>query len=131
MSSRPQLDPFPVIGGTQANPVSGDMSASITSKVTIIQKLSMLSYEVVWSGATPVGLISVQASNDYSQNADGSVKNTGNWTDLPLSIAPAVSGNTGSGFIDIDSHAGYALRLVYTRASGTGTMTVTATGKVA
>lgn len=129
MSSRTQLSPFPVIGGTST--VSGDMSSSITSLVTIIQKLSLVSYDIAWSGSSPVGSIAIQVSNDYAVTTAGSVTNTGSWSTLPLSASTSVSGNTGTGFIDLDANAGYAMRIVYTRASGTGTMTATVCGKVA
>lgn len=125
MSSRPILSPFSVI-------TNGDMSqATIISKVTVIQNLSMVSYDISWSGATPVGVLSVQVSNTYTQNADGSVANAGNWTTLTLSATTAVSGNTGNGFIDVDASAGYAIRLVYTKTSGTGSLQATVNGKVA
>jgi len=124
MSSRPQFNPFPVI-------VDGDMSGNIISAVTIIQKLSMISYDISWSGTTPVGAMSVQVSNSYSQNADGSVRNAGNWTTLTLSSPPTVSGNTGNGFIDVDATGAFAMRLVFTRTSGTGTMQATISAKVA
>lgn len=123
MSSRTQLNPYPVI-------TNGSMATSLTSSVTIIQKLSLVSYGISWSASTPVGVIGVQVSNDYSLNPDGTVHNAGTWNDLPLSSTPSVSGNTGVGFIDIDAQAGYALRLVYTRTSGTGTMQATVAGKV-
>lgn len=123
MSSRPQFNPYPVV-------VNGDMSASITSAVTIIQKLSQISYDISWSGSAPSGSISVQVSNTYSQNADGSVKNAGNWTSLTLSSSTTVSGNTGSGFIDIDATGAYAIRLVYTPISGTGLLQATIAAKV-
>lgn len=90
----------------------------------------MLSYSVKYTGAAVVGTISVQVSNDYSQNQDGSVKNAGTWNDLPLSTTISISGSSGNGFIDIDAQAGYALRLVYNRTSGTGAMEAVATGKV-
>jgi len=124
MASRPILPPFAVIS-------NGDMSTILTSKVTVIQNLSMLSYALSWAGASPAGSVSVQASNDYAQDASGAVQNAGTWTTLPLSASTLVSGNTGTGFIDIDSQAGYALRLVYTPASGIGTLQVVANGKVA
>lgn len=124
MSSRPMLAPFPVI-------VNGNMASAITSKVTVIQNVSMVSYTCVWSGASPSGAITVQASNDYSQNVDGSVKNAGNWVTLPLSTTATVSGTADSGVIDIDATALYALRLIYTPVSGTGTLNVTINGKVA
>ena len=124
MSSRPLIKPFKVI-------TAGDMSGNLTSKVTVIDDLSMISYSVSWSGASPVGTITVQASNDYSTNADGSVRNAGTWNTLTLSSICAVSGNTGNGMIDIDSLAGYAVRLVYTRTSGTGVIDATVVAKVA
>jgi len=106
------------------------MSGNITSKVTVIQNLSLVSYALSWSGATPIGVISVQVSNDYSQNADGTVRDPGTWNTLPLSEPTDVSGNTGEGFIDIDANAGFALRVVYTAGSGTGTLQCTVNGKV-
>ena len=125
MSSRPIFTPFPVI-------TNGDMSlATIISLPTVIQNLSMLSYDISWSGSSPVGVISVQVSNTYSQNADGSVRNAGNWTSLVLSAPTTVSGNTGVGFIDIDASGAYAIRLIYTKTSGTGLLQATINGKVA
>ncbi len=123
MSSRTQLNPYSVI-------TDGDMSASITSDVTLVQKISMISYSISWAGTAPIGVITVQASNDYSVNPDGSVRNAGTWNTLTLSGTAAVSGGTGNGFIDIDSLAAYAVRLVYTRASGTGTLQAIVAGKV-
>lgn len=124
MSSRPILSPFPVI-------TNGDMSGNIISAVTVIQNSSMLSYDISWAGTAPVGVMSVQVSNTYSQYADGTVRNAGNWTTLTLSAPPAVSGNTGNGFIDVDATGAFAIRLVYTRTSGVGTMNATISGKVA
>lgn len=124
MSSRPQADPQLVI-------TNGDMSGNITSLPTIVQKLSMIGYDISWTGTAPVGVMSVQVSNTYSKNADGSVKNAGSWTTLTLSSTPTVSGSTGNGFVDVDATGAYAIRLVYTRTSGTGTMNATLCAKVA
>lgn len=124
MSSRPQLNPVPVI-------LNGNLATTLTSLVTVTQKLSQVSYAFTWSGATPVATVNAQVSNDYSQNADGSVNNAGTWNNLPLSTTPSVSGNTGTGFINIDANAGYALRVQLVPVSGTGTVTVVVSGKVA
>jgi len=107
------------------------MSGDLVSDVTIIINLSLVSYAVTWAGSAPVGSVSVQVSNDYAQNADGSVRNAGTWNTLPLSAPTDISGNSGVGFIDIDANAGYALRLIYTAVSGTGTLNATVVGKVA
>ena len=94
MSSRPLLQPMPVI-------VNGDMSAPIVSLVTIISNISMMSYAYSWTGTSPSGTISVEVSDDYTQNGDGSIRNPGTWNTLPLAPAASVSGNTGFGFVDI------------------------------
>lgn len=130
MAQRPSFSPYPVI-------TNGDMSGSLTSVVTIIQKLSMISYSLSWAGTSPVGTVSVQASNDYAVYPDGTVKNAGTWSTLTLSVngSPvstiAISGNTGNGLIDLNSCAAYAIRLIYTRTSGSGTMQAVINAKVA
>lgn len=115
--------------GPQSVITNGDMSGNLTSLVSVIQQLVMASYSIIWTGTTPIGTISVEVSNDYSENVDGSVRNAGTWTALPLSGPTPVAGNSDSGFIDIDANAGYALRLLYTRTSGIGTMNVIMMGK--
>jgi len=74
--------------------------------------------------------MSVQVSNTYRQNSDGSVRVPGDWTTVTLSSTTTVSGNTGNGYIDIDAMSAYAIRLVYTRSSGTGTMLAVISAKV-
>lgn len=83
-----------------------------------------------------MGTVSVQVSNDYALDAKGDVANSGTWNtiffiDTAGSVATsfAVSGNTGNGQVDIQTGA-YAIRTLYTRASGTGTLQVTVSGKV-
>ena len=109
------------------------MSASITGPATIIQKLPGISYQVVWSGA-PVGTFTVQVSNTYSQNNDGSVRNAGTWDDLPVAsfqgTYPVPAGSSGHGVLDVCVTNVYAIRLVYNRTSGTGQLTAIACSKV-
>lgn len=138
MSSRPQFNPYIVIPNAEANPAnSGDMSLTLTSQPTIVQKLSMIAYQINWAGAAPVGAISVEASNDFSLNADGSVRNAGNWTAVPLAFnntnafSVPLTGAAGSGVVDIDAMGMYALRLVYTPTSGTGVLQAIINAKVA
>jgi hypothetical protein len=110
--------------------------ASLTSAPTVLSSLSKPSYAISWSGSSPVGTIIVQVSNDYSLGANGLVSNAGTWNTIPFLNSSgaivssfAVSGNTGTGFLDIDT-AAYAIQLVYTKTSGTGTLAVTIAGKV-
>lgn len=120
MSSRPLIKPHAVI-------TDGSMSGNITSEVTIVQQLSMIAYGFSWTGTTPVGTIAIQVSNDYAVDPGGVVSNAGTWTALDLiyggtvvSTVP-VTGNTGNGMIDVETGS-YAIRAVYTRTSGTGTL---------
>jgi hypothetical protein len=128
MSSRPFIAPYQVVA-------SGDMSADITSKVTIIQMVSYISYTLIWSG-TPVGNFSVEVSNDYSENPGGTVRNAGTWVPLTFNVAGssvstvAAGGAAGTGFFDIDGVAAYAIRLSYAATSGSGTLNAYVNGKV-
>lgn len=124
MSSRPQLAPYPVI-------TNGNMSGAITSIATIIDKLSIISYSYSWVGATPVGSVVVEVSNDYQKNADGTVRVAGTWNTLPLSALTDISGNSGNGFIDIEINGGYAIRTRYIFTSGTGSLQAVLSSKVA
>ena len=131
MAMKEKLAPFLVIS-------NGDMSqATITSAPTVIQGISMLSYAYSWTGSAPIGTVSVQLSNDFSLNSVGAVSNTGTWNTISFSLAGTtvssapVSGNTGNGMIDIALTGAYAVRTVYTKTSGTGTLQATICGKTA
>ena len=132
MADRPYNAPHQVI-------TNGDMSqASITSQVTILQQKTLISYSYSWSGTSPVGTVAVQVSNDYVLSPDGkTVLNAGTWNALYLNyqgsgvLSIPVTGNTGNGFIDVDATAAYAIRTVYTKTSGTGTLQSFITAKVA
>lgn len=132
MSFRPELKPYQVI-------TDGNMATSLTSLVTIIQKISLVSYTVSWSGTSPSGTLSMQISNDYEIGPTGAVVNSGNWSALSFtnhgSVTPVtsitVSGNTGADDLISDLCGAYAIRLIYTRSSGTGTLQAYICGKVA
>lgn len=123
MSLRPRIPQEQVI-------TNGDMSAaSITSTVTILGGCSVGSYQFNWSGTSPVGTIAIQISNDYSVFPNGVVNNAGNWIAIyfnvnggatPVNSIP-VSGNTGAGIASFSDRV-YAIRAVYTKGSGTGTL---------
>jgi len=138
MSTRTGLHPQIVIPSPQGSPANGaSMAANITSAPTILQSLTGISYSLSWTGSSPVGTASVQVSNDFSLNPNGTVNNAGTWTTLelqvngsPVSSIP-VSGNTGTAFIDIQKTMAYAIQLVYTAASGTGTLQAICVAKVA
>lgn len=137
MSTRTGLRPQVVIPSAQASPAStGSMAASITSAPTLLQSLTMVNYAYSWTGTSPVGTVSVEASNDCTVDSQGGVSG-GTWNTVPLLLAGAsvtsvpVTGNTGNGMIDLFGLSAYAVRTVYTFTSGTGTLAATVTGKVA
>lgn len=124
---------IPDPGGTPAN--GNSMAGNIISLPVIILDLYALSYGLSWSGSSPVGTVSVQGSNDYSQNAEGAVQNAGTWNTLTLNYGGSavttvpISGNTGNGLIDLVATGVYAIRLIYTATSGTGNLVVTMVAK--
>jgi len=123
VSSRPLSRPRKVI-------TNGDMSQStIISEVTVASNLSLISYDISWAGSSPVGVIAIQVSNTYSQNADGSQRDAGNWTTVPLANAN-ISGASGNGILEYQLAGTYAVRLLYTKTSGSGLLQATVNGKV-
>lgn len=130
MSTRTHLAPYTVF-----NAVS--MASDQTSTPTVLSSLSSVSFDISWTGTSPVGTIEVQISNSYKLNAAGQQEVAGSWTTVPVmdssgSIVSSipVSGNTGSAFIDVVKTAGYAIRLFFDSTSGTGSLTAVVTGKV-
>lgn len=142
MSTRTNLKPHPVIGTLQTaagvvdSGVSGDVSqASITSQITLLQTLTVGSYAYSWSGSSPNGTIQVLISNDYA--AQGNVViNAGTWTPMYFTVNGStssntltVSGNTGTGIVEWSTGCN-AIKTVYTKVSGTGSLSAVICGKV-
>jgi hypothetical protein len=129
MSDRPLI--VPNLNKPLINAAS--MATTITGPATIINRIPGISYDLVWTG-TPVGTFAIQVSNTYAQNAEGAVSNAGSWSTLPTSsfqgTYPVPAGSPGNGFLDVVGTEAYAIRLVYTATSGTGTLTVLAAAKV-
>ena len=125
----------PLIAPNLLNPLinAQSMATSITGPATIIQRLPGISYDISWTG-TPTGTFQVQVSNTYSTSQNGTEASSGNWTTLPAGAFqgtyPVPSGSPGNGFLDVVGTEAYAVRLVYTASSGTGTLTVVPAAKV-
>ena len=122
MSTRSNLKPFSVF-------TNQSMSATVHSPATIIGFVSGASYDLAWTGS-PTGTFSVELSNTYSLNADGTVNNAGQWTPVALSSPITASGSPDNAFINLAGLEAYAIRLTYTRTSGSGTLNATICGKV-
>lgn len=129
MSTRTHLAPHYILNAS-------DMTQTL-SGVTILKSLSVVSYEIFWAGTSPVGAITVQLSNSYRQNPDGTILSPGMWTDIPFQNSTGtvvqsipIAANSGSGFIDVRITGAGAIKIIYTPASGTGDLTVVVSGKV-
>lgn len=118
------LPPFPTING------DGDMSADITSPVTDIRFIDNVALLLKWTG-TPVGTFAVQGSVDYVAALPNAsrVANAGTWTSLTLSPTPSAAGSADHVLIDLPALGFPFIRVVYTRTSGTGTLTMYISGK--
>jgi hypothetical protein len=108
--------------------IQGDMSADITSPVTVVQYLDNISIQLNFTG-TPTGTFAVQVSNDYLTDGFGVVTNAGLWVDLPLTGSPVASGAADQIMIDINQIPMPNVRVVYTRTGGTGALDMYITGK--
>lgn len=111
--------PKVVIPGVSSPAVpSGSISGAGTTISATIDATNMdnIPVEVAWTGSL-VGTFSIQ----------GSVSGK-NWKDLGLSITGPNNAN-GNILLDLNQLSFSFVRLVYTNASGTGTMTMFAAGK--
>lgn len=109
--------------------VNGDMTTTITSAVTNIQRLDNIGIQFNFTGA-PVGTFYVEVSADYAQDFNGTVTNPGNWIPLVLNPVPVAAGTAGSVYIDITQTSGPWMRTQYVPTSGSGTLTGYITGKM-
>jgi len=112
------------------------MSGNITSLPTNIEQISMLSYDIAWTGS-PVGTFQVQVSNSYipaQVYPNNTPVNAGNWTTIPAADFqgnyPVPAGSASNGALDVAITGFTWVRLVYTSTSGTGSLNVVIAGKV-
>lgn len=94
--------------------VSGSMGASITGPTTYIDTADQVCYQVSWTSANAVGVISVQGSVDGVNFVD--------LTFNPVLAQPA--SNNGGYLINLALIPFPQIRLKYTRTSGTGSLVV-------
>lgn len=113
-----------------ANAVS--MGASANSTGIYLNQTIIVSLQAIWTGVTAAGTVKIQVSNDnvrpvqFSDNGSAGdvAANVVNWSDYSgTSQTVAGAGSFAWTFSDF----GFAwIRLVFTRTSGTGSLTVNA-----
>jgi hypothetical protein len=100
-----------IIVGATGSTISRAMRAAV---------LDNMSFQVQWSGATPVGTATVEVSNDHQENG-GVVTNAGTWIALTSPAQVAISGNTGNAFMQVTGLSAAWVRLNFAKTSGTFT----------
>lgn len=97
---------------------AGDMSGNLTSSSISTKFLDNIGLLVEWTGSAPVGALTVEVQNGQS-----------GWSALDFGSVITVSGASGNLNININETPFEALRVKYTRTSGTGALTVTLAAK--
>jgi hypothetical protein len=108
------LVPFHII-------TNASMATSVTSSVVEIKLQDNIGIQLQWTG-TPGGTFSVQVSMDYFLDINNNVVNAGTWTTIPLTPPVVASGSPGNAYIDMNQLSAPYIRVVYTAASGAGTL---------
>lgn len=103
----------------------------VASKGVNIALGSNIAIQAVWTGV-PVGDFKIQISNDIVEEntipTQDPASNVVNWSDYTGSLQAA--GGAPGNWTWLDKNAGYHwIRLVYTRTSGTGSVSATFNGK--
>lgn len=103
---------------------AGSMAGSLSSNGVDLSDSICGSIQAVWTGSSPAGTFKVQVSNDPVVALPGSSNpssNVVNWTDYSGSSLAITT--TGSWVWDLNLMGYRWARLVYTRVSGTGSLT--------
>lgn len=116
---------------------NGDMSGSLISAVTDIQFLDDIGIQLNFTGS-PVGTFSVQVSSNHFNATTLQPLVAGTWASIPVTYwdgaafvtSTTIPTSVGSPIIlDLNQLGSTYLRVIYTRASGTGSLTAVVTGK--
>lgn len=99
------------------------MAATFTSPVTMVQNMDNCSYQINFTTSDAVGSFAIQASDDYKKEQPGDqVQNAGNWVTLDIGGTPTAASANDTILIDLNQLPFMAIRFVYTRVSGTGSL---------
>lgn len=109
-----------------ANNMTG--TTVLTSPVIPLEFLDNLGVQFHFTG-TPTGTFAVQVSADHAQDSQGVVTVLGSWVPITLTPSPVAAGAADDIYIDLNQLSSPWVRIVYTNASGTGTLSGWATAK--
>jgi hypothetical protein len=98
---------------------AGAMASNITSTVQDCRQIDNIGLMASWSGTAPIGVLTVEVSNDQST-----------WSALDFGAPINVSGASGNHNININQIPFVWMRVVYTASSGTGVLNCHLAAKV-
>ncbi len=104
--------------------------ATLTSAITATQMVDNIGYQLTWTGS-PTGTFAFQISQNYEpgRSPNSEPANAGDWVTLTVSPAITASGSPDTAYVDLNQMSAPYCRVVYTRASGTGTLNIFVTAK--
>ena len=91
-----------------------------TSDKTNVEPVDQGTIQVEWTGTSPVGVLTLEASNSSDIEF---TQGTENWVELDFGVPIAISGASGNHQIIFDSLPFRYVRIIYTSTSGTGNLT--------
>lgn len=99
------------------------LGASFQTAPTLVKYLDNCAYQINATTSSAAGTFAVQASLDYAiEEPTNKVTNTGTWIDLTLAGGvPTLASANDQIIINLNQLPFNAIRLAYTRVSGTGT----------
>lgn len=100
------------------------LGTSFTTDPTTISYLDNISYQIDATTSDAIGTFVVQGSIDYVPAQPNETPNAGHWVDMTLSGSPTLASANDDILIDMNQVPFTAVRLQYTRTSGTGAVTV-------
>jgi hypothetical protein len=118
----------------------GVTTPQVSTPVYEMRNLDSLSFQLITTG-TLTGTWTVEVSNNATppnsalssiSNIYGQELGAGDWTDITTSFTPSITNPAGSAtnqYVQADTLTARALRITFTRASGTGNVDVYAYGK--
>lgn len=100
------------------------LGASFNSTPTLIDFMDNTAYQINVTTSSAVGTFDVQGSLDYFPGNANQAAVTGNWVNLGVSPVPTLASANDTILININQAPFRALRVSYTRTSGTGTCNI-------
>lgn len=103
--------------------VAQSMATSIISNAVEVKLQDNIGIQMNWTG-TPVGTFSFQVSMDHKEDMEGNILVAGNWISVPVTPTIAAIGAPDVAYVDLNQLSAIYMRVVYTAASGAGTLDV-------